>query len=52
MSEERKGLLTKQKELQWEKDQESKRLTKEIARLGERADHERSEHLQLVERLK
>ena len=52
MSEERKSLMAKQKELQWDKDQDSKRLAKEIARIGERADQERSEHLQLVEKLK
>ena len=52
MSEERKSLMAKQKELQWEKDQDSKRLAKEIARVGERADQERSEHMQLVEKLK
>ena len=45
MSEERATLLSKQKELHWEKDQESKRMTKEISRLSERAEHERSDHL-------
>ena len=45
MAEERATLLTKQKELHWEKDQESKRMTKEIARLSERAELERADHL-------
>lgn len=52
MAEERSTLLAKQKDLLWEKDQESKRLGKEIARLTERAELERSDHLQLVEKLK
>ena len=52
MNEERSGLLGKQKELHWEKDQESKRMTKEIARLNERAELERADHLQLIEKLK
>ena len=45
MSEERATLLSKQKELHWEKDQESKRMTKEIIRLSERAELERADHL-------
>ena len=52
MSEERASLLAKQKELHWEKDQESKRMTKEIARINERSELERADHLQLVEKLK
>ena len=52
MTEERQGLLGKQKELHWEKDQETKRMTKEIARLNERAELERADHLQLIEKLK
>ena len=52
MTEERQGLLSAQKELHWEKDQESKRMTKEIARLNERAELERADHLQLIEKLK
>ena len=45
MTEERATLLSKQKELHWERDQESKRMTKEVARLSERADQERADHL-------
>ena len=52
MSEEKSALLGRQKELQWDKDQEAKRMTKEIARINERAEIERADHLQLVEKLK
>ena len=52
MGEERASLLSKQKELHWEKDQESKRLAKEISKLNEKSELERADHLQLIEKLK
>ena len=35
--EERSSLMTKQKELHWERDQDNKRLVREIQRLNEKA---------------
>ena len=44
MADDRASLLAKQKELHWEKDQESKRMKKEVARLNEKAEQERADH--------
>ena len=41
--EERSTLMSKQKELHWERDQDSKRLAREIQRLNERAAQEKAD---------
>ena len=50
--EERSEMLTKQKELQWDRDQDTKRLNKEVQRLNEKAQQERSEQALHLEKLK
>ena len=50
--EERSEMLTKQKELQWDRDQDTKRLNKEVQRLNEKAQQERSEQALNLEKLK
>lgn len=41
--EERSTLMSKQKELHWERDQDNKRLAREIQRLNEKAAQEKAD---------
>ena len=45
LSEERSEALTQIKQLQWEKDQEVKRISKETLRLNEKADRDKQDYL-------
>ena len=52
MLEERSTLMSKQKELHWERDQDNKRLAREVQRLNEKAAQEKSHQAQHIEKLK
>lgn len=52
LSEDRSDAYQQVKQLQWEKDQEVKRVVKETQRISERADRDRQDYLTQIDKLK